>query len=138
MTHGPISTHSAVPPPDLPGCKVVWAGRLIVGGRGRCWRRWGSGWWCCPGSPGSSSPAVLIGAGTSLVTPLAFADLAGTTPAERLAGWSAPRRSAANSATPAVLYLSAPSPVLAALLAGAALIAARPPEAGGETAAPPI
>src|SRR6478736_974374 len=62
MTHGPISTHSAVPPPELPGCKVVWAGRLIVGGRGRCWRRWGSGWWCCPGSPRSSSPAVLIAA----------------------------------------------------------------------------
>ncbi|MFI6059976.1 MFS transporter [Streptomyces sp. NPDC051286] len=37
-----------------------------------------------PGLPGILSAAVLIGAGTGLITPLGFAALAGTTPRERL------------------------------------------------------
>ncbi|MEV7235063.1 MFS transporter [Streptomyces sp. NPDC051020] len=37
-----------------------------------------------PGLPGILSAAVLIGAGTGLITPLGFAALAGTTPQERL------------------------------------------------------
>jgi MFS family permease len=37
-----------------------------------------------PGLPGILLAAVLIGAGTALATPLAFANLAGSTPPERL------------------------------------------------------
>ena len=70
------------------------------------------------GLPSSSSHAlfggligaVLIGAGTGLATPIAFAHLAGNTAPERLGKPWAPPRSAANSATPADHCSSASSP----------------------------
>ena len=63
-----------------------------------------------PGGAGLLTGAVLIGAGTGLATPIAFAHLAGNTAPERLGKPWAPPRSAANSATPADHCSSASSP----------------------------
>ncbi len=60
-----------------------------------------------PGLAGLLAAAMTIGAGTALITPIGFAHLAATTPAERLGQTLG---SAANSATPAARCWSAPSP----------------------------
>jgi MFS family permease len=88
-----------------------------------------------PGVTGILVAAVLIGAGTGLVTPIAFAHLAGHTPAERLGqtmGAAEVGRELGDAGGPllvgavaAALTLSWGLAALAVILGGIALISGR-------------
>ncbi|MFD0689994.1 MFS transporter [Actinomadura fibrosa] len=91
---GTVATGAAVS--VLAACAAVvqpWAGRALDGGRltprtglpaGLLITAAGLACAMLPGLPGMLAAAVLVGAGTGLVTPLGFAALAARTPAERL------------------------------------------------------
>ncbi|MGW3659376.1 MFS transporter [Streptomyces sp. NPDC005151] len=90
----PVATGAAVSVLALCAALVQpWAGRALDDGRlgaggglvaGLLVTACGLATAMLPGLPGVLSAAVLIGAGTGLITPLGFAALAGTTPQERL------------------------------------------------------